>query len=375
MSCPTCGAPAVPGNDFCTQCGSRLAVARPAESPRTGQTAASRQPAATTTVLAAPVGTNLEGPPQVPSALSDLIADQPREASLPGDDGPRQAGRPPFKPPPATNELLGQAAPNTVYLGQRLMYEKEAQLEELDPLRSGRYIGEMFRRGLLVWAIWAVGLIPIAIVGVILGVINHSFGSAIGALLIVVWSIITACLFWFHKLPGQISEWKFTVDDQGEAAYVAFDHIGWSFDRRNTPVDSIRVRRFNILAQGSRDLLEVRQGIFYGLTSCFANGNDLYIGWTFWLYLSPARFFWIGIRRFIWELRFRGHAIYVSLQFDQAKALRESIHSAVREGVDVAAGQRMAQGQGTIGTVIPVVADNSVDIRDWREVAPGGVGR
>jgi len=132
------------------------------------------------------------------------------------------------------------------------------------------------------------------------------------------------------------------------------------------------VRRFAVMGQGSRDVLEVRQGTFYGLVSCFASGNDLYIGWTFWLYLSPARWLLIWLRRLLWEIRFRGHAIYVSLQFDRAKALREALHSASREGVDVAAGQVAAQGQGTVGSLVPVVTDDSTRDPAWQWAGVGG---
>jgi hypothetical protein len=129
-------------------------------------------------------------------------------------------------------------------------------------------------------------------------------------------------------------------------------------------VDSVQLRRFKVTGQGTRDELEIRQGVFYALVSCLANGSDLYIGWTFWIYMSPVRFWWTGIRRFLWELRFRGHAIYVNLQFDRAKAFREALHSAVREGVDVAAGQATPQGQGTVGSLVPVVVDSSLDNED-----------
>jgi hypothetical protein len=264
----------------------------------------------------------------------------------------------------APDELLGQAAPNTVYLGQRMMYEKEQQLEDFDPLHSWRYWLEMFRKALLTWLIWAVGFIPIFIVGGILSIIASTFGAIIAGLLVIAWCIVMACVFWLGKLPGQLSEWKFSVDDRGEAAPIVFDHIAWALHRRNAPVDSVQLRRFKVMGQGTRDELEIRQGVFYALVSCLANGSDLYIGWTFWLYMSPARFFWTALRRLLWELRFRGHAIYVNLQFDRTKAFREALHSAVREGVDVAAGQVAPQGQGTVGSLVPVVVDGSLDNED-----------
>ena len=52
--------------------------------------------------------------------------------------------------------------------------------------------------------------------------------------------------------------------------------------------------------------------------SCFEFGDDLYIGWTFWLFMSPARWLLHGFGRTINTLRMRGSAIRFTLQFDSA---------------------------------------------------------
>jgi hypothetical protein len=51
---------------------------------------------------------------------------------------------------------------------------------------------------------------------------------------------------------------------------------------------------------------------------------------------------------------YRGSDLYIALRYDYARAMRETMHSATREGVDVAIGRMAAQGQGIIGTAIPV---------------------
>jgi hypothetical protein len=57
----------------------------------------------------------------------------------------------------------------------------------------------------------------------------------------------------------------------------------------------------------------------------------------------------------IWQSLFnRGSDMYTSLRYDHARAMRETMHSATREGVDVAIGRMSARGQGIIGTAIPV---------------------
>ncbi len=340
-ACTSCGHQVDAGDAFCISCG-----ARQVSLVESGALSGPPEP---------PVGTGASALPEWPGSS----VKSPDHTRKPGSLGEGQPAAEGFSDLLASDQLLGQAAPNTVYLGQRMMYEKEQQLEEFDPLRSSRFLFEVLRRWLLMTLVWAVGCIPIFIIGTILGVANHTFGTVIAVLLILGWCFVMACVFWLSKLPGQLSEWKFSVDDRGQAAPVVFDHIAWALQRRRTPMDSLQLRRFKVMSQGQRDVLEIKQGIFSGFVSCFENGGDLYVGWTFWLYLSPARYLWTGFRRLLWELRNKGHAIYVSLQFDRAKALREALHSAVREGVDVAAGQQAAQGHGTIGSVVPVVSDTT----------------
>jgi hypothetical protein len=337
-ACTSCGNQVDPGDAFCISCG-----ARQASLVESGALSGPPEPP------------GASAPPEWPGSPANSPGDGFKSASLIKGQSPADG----LTDLLASDQLLGQAAPNTVYLGQRMMYEKEQQLEEFDPLRSSRFLWEVFRRWILMTFVWAIGCIPIFIVGAILGVANHSFGSVIGVLLFLGWCFVMACVFWLSKLPGQLSEWKFSVDDRGQAAPVVFDHIAWALQRRRTPMDSLQLRRFKVMSQGQRDVLEIKQGIFRGFVSCFENGGDLYVGWTFWLFLSPARYLWTAFRRLLWELRNKGHAIYVSLQFDRAKALREALHSAVREGVDVAAGQQAAQGHGTIGSVVPVVSDTT----------------
>jgi hypothetical protein len=349
MQCPVCNVDLSVDDLFCGGCGTARPVAD--------------------SVFAAPApavdGVFTPGQPPPPSSFSDSTAASGR-GGTPPDTELRVASR--RRALMSGDELVGQAAVNSVYIGGRLHYEKERELEELDPLKSSRYFLELARRALLVFVIYVVGSIPLAIFNIILGLASPRLAEVVGTLLEFGWWFVMAWVFWLGKLPGQISEWKFAVDDKGAAESVVFDHIAWSIRRRRTPVDSVKLRRFKVHGQPPRDLLEVRQGIFYGLVSCFANGEDLYIGWTLWLYLSPARFLWTGILRLIWELRFRGHSLYVSVQFDRAKAFREAIHSAVREGVDVAAGQLEAHGEGTIGTVVPVVNDDSIDSASWTPI-------
>jgi hypothetical protein len=114
------------------------------------------------------------------------------------------------------------------------------------------------------------------------------------------------------------------------------------------------VRRLRIPGEGTRDYLELRRGLFIGYIACFPYGQDLYVGWTFYFRLSPLRYILMAWAR-IWQTLFnRGTDLYVTLRYDSARAMREAMHSAAREGLDVAIGQLAPQGHGIIGGQVRV---------------------
>jgi hypothetical protein len=165
---------------------------------------------------------------------------------------------------------------------------------------------------------------------------------------------VFGCLYWLLPVPALLSEWKFWVDDKGAAAPVTFEHIAWAVGRRETPLDLIQVRHLNLAGGQGRDYLELRRGLFTGFISCFAYGQDLYVGWTFFLRISPLRYLLMALAR-VWQtLKRQGTDLYVTLRYDYARAMREAMHSVAREGVDVAVGQLRPQGQGIIGEAVKV---------------------
>jgi hypothetical protein len=73
----------------------------------------------------------------------------------------------------------------------------------------------------------------------------------------------------------------------------------------------------------------------------------------------------------IWDvITQRGNDLYVTLRYESAKALRESMHSAVREGIDVAAGRVAAQGQGSLQAVAVSTTELPALARGWWRSLP-----
>lgn len=301
--------------------------------------------AATVVAVSAPVQPDLLDPPATQATgvhvpTSDGTATHPADQSA--------------MPGMTLDAALGQATPNATYIGQRLLYDKVPE-SSFDPIFNFRILLQMAVQWFLYWVVWWVG----GFLGAICcAVISLAGGFTVAFTLWVIGGGIVgltlACLYWLLPHPALLSEWKFSVDDQGAAAPIVFDHIAWSLSRRSAPLDSLQVRRLRLAREGKRDYLELRRDMFLGYVACFSNGNDLYVGWTFWVRLSPLRLLCMIIARIVQTVTRRGTDIYTTLRYDGARAMREAMHSSTREGVDVAVGQIPAQGRGIVGSAISV---------------------
>ena len=270
--------------------------------------------------------------------------------------------------PSQVNPLVGAASPNQSYLGNRLVYGEKHT--DFDPLTNPVFLRALFSRAFAVAAVWSFGFVVLFVIFFFIGIsylttpttyLGYASASSsssnpfeIWFVLLLLWSIFLGCLFWFGKIPAQLSEWMLTVDGKGAVALAALDHMYTIIKARRPPITNLRVVQFTTPAQPPRDYLEITGGSYQGFVSCFAYGADLFIGWTFWLHLSPAKWLGLTLRRML-----QGSPVYGSLAFDAAKAMREMIHSAVRQGVDVAAGDVGPVGQGTIGQMVPIIAVSS----------------
>lgn len=227
-----------------------------------------------------------------------------------------------------------------------------------DPIGNPKLLRQFLMHAVLYFAVYvglSIGFGLLFTILAFLGLGVKAFALwYIGAALV---GLLFLCLYWLIPVPAQLSEWKTMVDDKAAAAPVIFDHIAWALQRRQTPLDDARVRRLKLAGGEGRDYLEIRRNMFSGLVCCFAYGEDLYVGWTFWLRVSPARCLLMFLARLWQTLMRRGSDLYVTLRYDYAKAMREAMHNSAREGVDVAIGQMRPQGQGTTNALQVAVTD------------------
>jgi hypothetical protein len=265
----------------------------------------------------------------------------------------------------STDAAVGHATPNETYLGERLLYESVPE-GSFDPVSNTRYMAYMVRQAAfwtavygILWSVftpicWFLGFRSLATTNPLTGSPDVSglelwlglWGT--GAFLAALAFLI---LFLVIPIPVVLSEWKFLVDDKGAARPLVFDHVTYAFRRRNTPVDSIGVRRLSLPGGITRDYLEVKRADFVGYISCFEEGSDLYVGWTFWLRMRPIKWFLLRLELLWHEVTQKANELYVTLRYESAKSLREALHSAAREGIDVAGGRIEAEGRGILASL------------------------
>jgi hypothetical protein len=324
-TCQSCGAPAATDGQFCERCGASL----------------SGQPGVHT----------LPSPP----AMAPIAPVQPAM--------PAAAPSPAFSAFAGQTHLIGAASPNETYLGNRLSYADAST--NFDPLTNVAYrqaLASAFWATVAAWLLGSLALFAVfGFVGIYQQLTTSYFeGDSSISPVLVIWqllwlafSLVLAILFWIRRLPVQLTEWMLTVDGKGFTARHALDHMYTILSARQTPVRTVQVVRLAPAGQQPRDYLRLDDALFTGFVSSFGYGTDLFIGWTFWLNVSPARWLLRHLERLF---RGDGAGIYGSLVFDQPKAMREVMHSAVRQGVDIATGQTRPLGEGTIaGMSVPTV--------------------
>ena len=406
MTCAACGQPATEGQRFCRNCGKPL-TASPApqtppspgvgEPPRlvkptpagqwgTAGTASAATPPSGDVIPTAPVQPGQSGSPITAGPTPTGPIPTGPIPTGPFTTGPFTTGPVPTGPfqsaaasTPggasagwdASDPLLGAATPNDTYLGNRLSYSDVPT--PFDPLSNPSYLAQLKVRFGALFSTWALGqvLLFIFLAGPALMMMVNSMASSFSpyggsepsggglfafySVVSWIWTIALIVLFLVVKLPVQLSEWMLTVDGKGDAAQPALEHMVSIIEARRPPLTGMSVVRLAVSGQYPRDYLQLEDGNYLGFVSSFAYGSDLYIGWTFWLNVSPGRWLITMLARLFkgW-----GSGVYGSLVFDVAKALREVMHSAVRQGVDVAVGTTEASGLGIIGTRIQVTPVN-----------------
>jgi hypothetical protein len=236
-------------------------------------------------------------------------------------------------------------AANDYYLGSRLAYGPVD--DRLAGIVTPEMVKAFFVKALAVWLVCLAVTFFLAAPLVVSG--NFRAGLIIGGFL-----YLASFVVFFIPFRAPASGWHFVLDDKAAAADSAFAHIYMALRRRETPVEA-KPKRILGPDRATRNYLRLRHGQFSAYVSVFPYGRDLFVGWTIWWEILPLSMLWTFLVRQMGLSYFE-----LVVRSDEVQAFREVVHSATREGVDVANLGVQVPIATAFGSEVPVEAESTV---------------
>jgi len=367
--CLECGLPLNAEDAFCGNCGRPAGTRARDDSSAisTGQTARQPWPGHGAVPPGRPPGGS-------PPAAGSWTEQQPPGEAHQSEPGSHRSAGPLFtdgearirtEAPPAAAQGNGAAAPGPpreitridANADQRLSYTETSNEPTFDPLRNSRFGWQLLRRFALFFAVATVINILISLFFGFTFIVTHD--ASVFDVNAVIDSLIELGLFVAYALmpvPALLTQWSRLLNFQADVADIAFTHIAQAMDRHGTPSDSFQPRTLRPPGEGSRKYLELRRGVFTGFISCFAHGRDLYVGWSFWIYMSPLRWVQMRIGRYIQDRTGRGNDMHQTLRYESTRATIAAMHACTLEGIDAAIRRLNPEGDGLLDTDVPFAA-------------------
>lgn len=373
FTCPECGLPLHADDAFCGNCG------RPAGTrARDGSGSPSTEPTVPPPWPGQRSGPPPRRPPEGPPPFGDSVPqERPFGGSVPQERrgqeqrpevGPsRSGGRPPAgdaariridaRGAAADGSGLASPAPFReitridANADQRLSYTETSNEPTFDPLRNSRFGWQLARRFALFFVAGALANILISLFFLLVALVTGD-RSALNILPVLI-PLIWVGLFVAYALmpvPALLTQWSRLLSFRADVADIAFEHIAEAMDNHDTPSDSFQPRTLLPPGEGIRKYLELRRGVFTGFISCFAHGRDLYVGWSFWIYMSPLRWVLMRVGRYVQDRSGRGNDMHQTLRYESTRATVAAMHACTLEGIDAAIRTIDPEG-GLLGSV------------------------
>ncbi|MDX3588078.1 MULTISPECIES: hypothetical protein [Streptomyces] len=221
----------------------------------------------------------------------------------------------------------GAVGPNVAYRNQTLQYrDVELSFDESVEFRTVRQL--WFQAAVASFLVFFVlGLLPALLAGDV---------DAVSPGLIL--SIIAFWLvFLLVRQNEPISEWKTLLEDKAAASSSAYATIYGALTSRRIPVSAVPARiRSDIAPEVVHNRLVVTSGRYVAYVTVFAYGTSLYVGWTMWRSRSGAVVIGHFVKDVVGSMLNRTGSLNQMLRTDRPRAMREAVHSAAREGVEIA---------------------------------------
>ncbi|MDQ1511137.1 MAG: hypothetical protein QOG50_2981 [Actinomycetota bacterium] len=219
----------------------------------------------------------------------------------------------------------GAGGAHDTYIGNRLQYR--AQHFEGDKA----FQSVSARTALLASATLFLGSLLCLIPAALLGALFRS-----PPLIGILWLVLVVLLC-FLPWREWVSQWELTLDGKGDAAENAYASIIGALKRDRIPV-GIDLRRIGGGAGTPvRNYLVVSSRPYRVFVGVFAYGDGLFVSWSMWRSRRIIAIPWVFLLEMFSWLRGRGSQLHEIVRTDPARAMREAVHNAVREGIDAAA--------------------------------------
>ena len=252
----------------------------------------------------------------------------PRPAPASSPAGPAGGPPPPDLGEPATAGRADQPVAAASSSRTRL-----AGQATFDPAGNSRFLLQVLRQGAIFAGIYALIQTATLLCFLLLGLSGMGLGAAMGleVISLKVVAVILVIPFWLIPVSALLGQWTVLVEGSRDTTKETFQRMSAAFSEHEVQVDSLEVHTVLPAGEDAREYLELRRGRFRGFLSCFPHGHDLYLGWTFWLRMSPARLLLLILGR---RLRNPGGGgdIDQALCAESARALVAAMHSATLAG-------------------------------------------
>ncbi|NGY65326.1 adhesin [Lentzea sp. NEAU-D13] len=221
---------------------------------------------------------------------------------------------------------------NAAYLDKTLRHQPMDMY--LDDTVGWRVIFSLWLRGavasVLVWmAFWLLALLFILVSP------EASFFFGITGNVVAIGVFVAIVLL--SKLPEPIAEWRVVLPDRAEFVHSAYSQITGTVQRRQLPFGGgpRRIRTGAAPTDLSHRLF-LTEGDFRVYVSVFSYGTSLYLGWQMWRSRRGAALIWQFLSGIVRSMLGHNDPEITMLRADRARAMREAVHAACREGLMVA---------------------------------------
>jgi hypothetical protein len=217
----------------------------------------------------------------------------------------------------------------------------EATDQSFDPLTNSRFLWQLVRHGAVYFLAYVAADIVILVFSLIVAFLGLGLGGAYKLWLVLdflVWIGFTL-MYWLQPVPALLAQHGRLLTNSAAGSTAVLDGVEEVLRRQETPHDSLRRRSLAPPGEGSRDYLEWHRGVFTGMVTSFPFGCDLYVGWSYWIQLTPLRLLLMFIGRRIQALTGRGNDMYQTLRYDSIRAGLAAINNSVVEITERMTGQ------------------------------------